>query len=197
MTSGKSGGTPPGYSTIRSMATRACCAAASWETLRICTFQDRRDPGRAPAASHQVGDLVGQSQPTPSADETHPQLLAIGAPVHVTLPHGTAVITVGGPTENLSTPAPAKPPTQVDGTITISVSVESGTVTVRAADLSSRDDHGNDIALSASGPETAKATPGNPATLSVHGVFQAGAAQVTLRQDGQVVAVWDFNIELD
>ena len=141
--------------------------------------------------------IAPATQPTPSADESHPQLVAIGSAVSVTLPGGTGVITALGPTEDLPTPAPAKPPSQVSGTITLRVAPASGTLTVRAADLSSRDDHGNNITLTAVGPNQVIATAGTNAPLTVRGTFQSGAAQITLRQDGHAIAVWDFNIELD
>ncbi|MEY9928138.1 hypothetical protein ABH926_002772 [Catenulispora sp. GP43] len=138
-----------------------------------------------------------KSQPTPSADESHPQLVAVGSPVALTLPSGTGVVTALGPTEDLPTPLPATMPTQVAGTITLRVATKTGTMKVTAADLSSRDDHGTDIVLSPVGPAQAAATGGGTADLVVRGTFASGAAQITLREDGHVVAVWDFNIELD
>lgn len=137
------------------------------------------------------------TQITPSADETHPQLVAIGSPVSVHLPGGDAIVTALGPTEDLPTPAPATPPKQVAGTITIRIAATSGSVTVNAADLSSRDDHGNDITLTPTGPAQGTATNGATTVVSVSGTFQAGAAQITWRHEGHVIAVWDFNIELD
>lgn len=139
-----------------------------------------------------------KTQPTPSADEAHPQLVAIGSPVAVTLPSGSGIITALGPTEDLPTPYPAKPPSQVSGTITLRIAGKTGTVKVSAADLSSRDDHGTDIALTAVGPTQAAASGGGGSEdLVVRGTFVSGAAQITLREDGHVVAVWDFNVELD
>lgn len=138
-----------------------------------------------------------KTQLTPSADESHPQLVAVGSAVAVTLPSGTGVITALGPTEDLPTPAQAKPPEQVSGTITLRVAAKTGTLKVTTADLSSRDDHGTDIALSAVGPATATASAGGTVDLVVRGTFSSGAAQITLREDGHVTAVWDFNIELD
>lgn len=138
-----------------------------------------------------------KTQLTPSADEAHPQLVAIGSAVAVTLPAGTGSVTALGPTEDLPTPLPATMPTRVAGTITLRVAAKSGTVAVTAADLSSRDDHGADIALTAVGPAQASAKAGGTADLVVRGTFSSGAAQITLREDGHVVAVWDFNVELD
>lgn len=136
-------------------------------------------------------------QATPTADESHPQLVAIGSAVSVTLPTGTGVVTALGPTEDLPTPAPAKPPTEVPGTITLKVTANTGTLKLRVADLSSRDDHGDDIKLSAVGPDQATVNAGGTATLVVRGTFQEGAAQIAMQQDGHLVAMWDFNIELD
>ncbi|MEY9854950.1 hypothetical protein ABH935_000549 [Catenulispora sp. GAS73] len=138
-----------------------------------------------------------KTQLTPSADESHPQLVAVGSPVAVTLPSGTGVITALGPTEDLPTPLPAKMPTQVAGTVTLRLAATTGTLKAATADLSSRDDHGTDIKLTAVGPAQASATAGGTADLVVRGTFSSGAAQVTLREDGHVVAVWDFTIELD
>ncbi|MEZ0111410.1 hypothetical protein ABH920_005425 [Catenulispora sp. EB89] len=138
-----------------------------------------------------------KTQLTPSADESHPQLVAVGSPVAVTLPAGTGVITALGPTEDLPTPLPATMPTQVAGTITLRLAANTGTLKAATADLSSRDDHGTDIKLTAVGPAQASATAGGTADLVVRGTFASGAAQITLREDGHVVAVWDFTIELD
>jgi hypothetical protein len=117
--------------------------------------------------------------------------------VAVTLPSGTGVVTALGPTEDLPTPAPATPPQQVSGTITLRVAAKTGTLKVTTADLSSRDDHGTDITLTPVGPAQATAPAGGTADLVVRGTFSSGAAQITLREDGHVTAVWDFNIELD
>lgn len=83
------------------------------------------------------------------------------------------------------------------GTITLRVAAKSGTLKVTTADLTSRDDHGTDIVLSAVGPAQATAGAGGTADLVVRGTFSSGAAQITLREDGHVTAVWDFTIELD
>ena len=72
----------------------------------------------------------------------------------------------------------------------ITLRVDSGAVPIAAADLTARDDSGQLIALvplSRSGAQT----------FRVSGTFSAGAAQLTWRHDGRVLAVWTFTIELD
>ncbi|MFI9722743.1 hypothetical protein ACIHFE_24315 [Streptomyces sp. NPDC052396] len=137
-------------------------------------------------------------QATPTADEKHLQLVAVGSAVRAQLPEGTALIRASGPTENLPAPtAGGKPPEQTAGTFTITLDQATAPLTVRAEDFSSRDEEGKDIALAPAGDASVTAGPGHPATLTLTGTFHAGAAQLTWRHDQKAVAVWDFNIELD
>jgi hypothetical protein len=127
----------------------------------------------------------------------HPQLLAMGDPIDVTLPGGVrGLVTTSGPTEDLP-PGGAKPGSSVTGTITLTVTPSAGTFRLAAADLQSRDDTGSAIALRAVGPAVVTASPGHTATLVVSGTFQSGSAQLNWSQQGHVLAIWDFNIEID
>ncbi|MGW0473891.1 hypothetical protein [Streptomyces coeruleorubidus] len=83
------------------------------------------------------------------------------------------------------------------GTITVTVRDATGPLTLHAADFSSRDENGTAIRLAARGPAAVTARPGQVATLTLVGTYEAGAAELTWRHDGKAVAVWDFNIELD
>lgn len=134
------------------------------------------------------------TEPTPTADQQHPQLLAIGAPVEAILPTGRATITALGPEIDLPT-GTTKPPEQVNGTITLRVVTESGSITVAATDLTSRDDSGNDIRLTPVGASGATGTPGTAVELKVAATFHTGAAQITLRHAGKIIALWTFNVE--
>jgi hypothetical protein len=138
---------------------------------------------------------VSAGVPAPvNASIGHPQLLAMGAPVAVSLPGGMqALITTSGPTEDgqLSPKAP------VHGVITVTVTPSAGSVRLSAVDLASRDESGTAVALTPVGPATVTATPGHPATLKVGGTFQQGGAQLNWQQDGHVLAIWDFTIETD
>ena len=136
------------------------------------------------------------TDPTPTASPGHPQLLAMGAPVHVTLAAATATVNALGP--DVVLPKAGVAPSQTTtGTITFTATVASCTLTLRAADFTSRDETGQPVQLTASGPATATATAGQTATLRLTGTFRAGAAQVTWRAGGSVLALWDFNVELD
>ncbi len=139
------------------------------------------------------------ADPTPTASVGHPQLLAIGAPVNVTLPGGvTAVVTALGPDQLITDPpASGKPPQSTIGIISITAVVSRGSVTFHDADFSSRDETGEPISLTAHGPATVTATAGHPATMRIQGRFSSGAAQVTWTSGKAVLALWDFNIELD
>jgi hypothetical protein len=139
--------------------------------------------------------------PTPVADAIHPQLLAMGAPLEVAFRTGRGLVVANGPTEDPTTPPPdpAIAPEEVFGTITLALTAYQGTLQLSTADVSSRDQQGRVVALSPvqSSPTTVVAVPGRPATLVVRGVFQDGSAQLTLRHEGKVFAVWDFSVELD
>lgn len=139
--------------------------------------------------------------PTPVADPRNPQLLAMGAPLEVRFAGGRGLVVADGPTEDPTTPPldPAVAPQEVFGTITLNLTAHQGRLQVSAADLSSRDQEGRAVVLSPVqlSPSTVTAVPGHPATLVVRGVFQDGSAQLTLRHDGKVFAVWDFSVELD
>lgn len=141
---------------------------------------------------------VSQDTPTPvTASPGHPQLLAMGAPVQVILPSGAqALITTTGPTEDIP-PGGVNPNTPVPGVITVSATATVGAVTLAVADLASRDEHGKAITLTPIGPASVSATPGRPATLRLSGTFHDGDAQLNWQQDGHVLAIWDFTIEID
>ncbi|MEU8694151.1 hypothetical protein [Streptomyces sp. NPDC048665] len=136
------------------------------------------------------------AQATPTAGEKRLQLLAMGYSVHAQLPGVNAVVTAGGPTEN-PIAKPGGVPDHATGTITVTVHEATGPLTLHAADFTSRDENGKPIPLSAHGPATITARPGQTAALTLSGTYEAGAAELTWRHDGKTIAVWDFNIELD
>ena len=132
--------------------------------------------------------------PTATADKF--QLVAIGAPVRANLPAGASVlITALGPDVKLLGAAPTVAKS-VQGVITITedgpgTGTGTGTpVKLDPADFSSRDDTGSDITLTAVAGASAT-------SLRLAGTFPAGAAQITWRQGGKPIVVWDFNVELD
>lgn len=134
--------------------------------------------------------------PTPVAGEHHLQLVAMGYPVRADLPGADAVVVAGGPTEE-PLPNAGKVPDRAVATFTITVTGATGPLTITAKDFTSRDERGTAVVLEPDGPATATARPGHPAKLLVTGTYHAGAAQLTWRHDDRVVALWDFNIELD
>lgn len=142
------------------------------------------------------------AEPTPAASPGHPALLAIGGPVRMTLAGGTqALVTALGPEQATLGDGAARPATgPADSTkaiITLRVKTESGSGTVAASELSSRDETGKAITLTPVGPKMAPLSAGATSEVKVAGTFDSGAAQVTWRHAGQVMTVWTFNIELD
>ncbi len=135
---------------------------------------------------------------TPRASIGHPQLLAMGAPVLVTLPDGTdATVTARGPIELTPYTGGPKDPTSTPGIVTLEVTVRSGSLGVAAGDLTSRDQTGKEVTLVPQGAPSVAATSGQSTQLHVEGTYGSGSAQVTWRHNGSVLVVWDFTIELD
>ncbi|MGD3109670.1 hypothetical protein [Streptomyces sp. YGL11-2] len=181
------------------LATLACTALAL--ALTGCGGHS------APKATDDAADTVKNlgavpipgpptAQATPTASEKHLQLLAMGYSVHAQLPGVNAVVTAGGPTQN-PIAKPGGVPDHATGTIAVTVREATGPLTLDAADFTSRDENGSSIPLSAHGPATVTARPGQTTTLSLTGTYKAGAAELTWRHDGRTIAVWDFTIELD
>jgi len=139
------------------------------------------------------------TDPTPTAQPGHPQLLAMGAPVTAHLADGTtALVTALGPDQVSTAPASGgKPPQSTIGVITITAKVTHGSITLTAADFSSRDQTGRPIVLTAKGAASAIGTTGKTAAIAIQGRFTSGAVQVTWINQKSVLALWDFNIELD
>jgi hypothetical protein len=132
---------------------------------------------------------------TPTADDKHLQLVTMGDAVSAHLPGVQAVIRASGPTQDVTARSGTRPPDHTTGTITITAGQATAPLPLRPGDFTSRDQQGKNVALTASG--TVTATPGHPATVTLHGTFRAGAAELTWRQGGKVIAIWDFTIELD
>jgi len=139
------------------------------------------------------------ADPTPTASPAHPQLLAIGAPLTAVLSGGiTALVVASGPDQLGTAQATASaPPQSTLGIITITAHVIRGSLTLHAADFTSRDQTGRAVPLSAHGVSMVTAAAGKSATLKVQGRFPSGAAQITWTHQKSVLSVWDFNIELD
>ncbi|MCQ4042621.1 hypothetical protein ACFOSC_24735 [Streptantibioticus rubrisoli] len=192
----------PGLRRAPSLLRLALPTCAALALLAGCADHPPSTDGNGDAAStvHKLGAVPIPSRPagqaTPTADEHHLQLVAMGAPIRAQLPGVTALVVASGPVEDLPS-AGGKVPDQTKGTITITVSQATAPLTVKADDFSSRDEQGKDVALSPAGPTTVTATTGKSANLVLSGTYHSGAAQLTWRHDGKVVAIWDFNIELD
>lgn len=82
------------------------------------------------------------------------------------------------------------------GTVTLLVTGATGTATLVAADLLSRDDSGNPVTLEVA-PATVTVGPGEHATVTVHGTWEAGRAYLAWLVGGRPVATWTFDVELD
>ncbi|MEV8475668.1 hypothetical protein [Streptomyces sp. NPDC051173] len=202
---GRAGSGLPGLRRTALAACRFVLAAALLTGASGCGGGHTTAAGHPDDATGTVHDLGAvpipsppAAQATPAADEAHLQLVAMGSPVRATLPEAGAVVRASGPTEDLPSPAPGgKPPESTTGTLTITFDQATAPLTLHAEDFASRDEQGKDIALTPAGATTVTAAPGHPATLTLTGTFQAGAAQLTWHHDRKTVAVWDFNIELD
>jgi hypothetical protein len=169
-----------------------------------CTSQPATSPSPNSAAAvvSSLGAVPIPSVPTGTpapvtASIGHPQLLAMGAPVRVSLPGGTqALITTSGPAIDLP-PGQVKPSGPVSGVITVTAMPSTGSLRLSAADLASRGQTGAPVTLTAVGPATVTAAPGRPASLQLSGTFHQGDAQINWTQDGHTLAIWDFTIETD
>lgn len=135
--------------------------------------------------------------PTPSASAGHPALSAVGGPIAISLgQEGRAVVTVLGPTQATDGQSDG-PASSTRAYLTLQLRQVAGSATVRADELTSRDETGEKIALTSSGPARVTTRAGRISTLKVVGTFDSGAAQITWRHHGKVLAVWTFNVELD
>lgn len=187
---------------LKSVKVVGVLAALTTVVLAGCSGQPQ--PSKPETASDVISSLgavpipsASQGTPAPvTASVGHPQLVAMGAPVQVTLPGNVqALVTTSGPASDASSGANPKAP--VVGTITVTVTPSAGTVRLTAGDLTCRDQTGAAVPLTPKGPATVSASPGHPATLTVTGSFQSGDAQINWQQAGHVIAIWDFTIEND
>lgn len=141
-------------------------------------------------------------QPTPKAAAGHPALSAAGGPIAVSFgDEGSALVTVLGP-EPASTVARgsvrgAAPGKRTRAYLTLVVRQVKGRATIRADELTSRDETGRPVRLTAEGAKVITTHTGSMSKLRVEGTYDSGAAQVTWRHQGQVLAVWTFTVELD
>ena len=177
-------------------------AALTTVVLAACSSEPQTKPETASDVISSLGavPIPSASAGTPApvtASIGHPQLVAMGAPVEVSLPGNVqALVTTSGPASDPPQDG-AKPNGAVKGTITVTAKPSAGTVHLAAADLTCRDQSGATVALTPVGPAAATASPGQPATLSLSGTFKAGDAQINWQQDGHVLAIWDFTVEND
>ena len=198
--------TPPRRPGFRAGAVRllvpvAVLVAAAGATS-ACSHPVASTPDQDAAASKVVASLgavpipsVAPGVPTATADGRRPALLAMGAPVRVRLGRTTAVVTATGPTQ--STTYNRRRNAATVGTITVALRPVAGRLSVSASDFSSRDQTGTVVRLRPVGATHAAASSAQPAQLRLSGRFNSGAAELTWRHGGRVVAVWDFTIELD
>ncbi|MDH6120367.1 hypothetical protein [Kitasatospora sp. GAS204B] len=133
----------------------------------------------------------------PTAAPGHAQLVAMGDPVQLALDGWQGRITATGP--DLVNAAPsqgAAPNSSSPGTITVALSVPTGSQQLSADSLVATDELSHPIALTPDAA-AATATPGHDAVLHFSGTFAAGHATLTWRQAGKPIATWDFEVELD
>ena len=136
-------------------------------------------------------------EPTPSASAGHPALSAVGGPIAMSLgSEGKAVVTVLGPTQATDGQSDG-PASKTRAYLRLRVAQTKGSATISSSELTSRDETGRSIALATDGPTTITTHAGKTSSLKVVGTFESGAAQITWRHHGHVLAVWTFNVELD
>jgi len=141
---------------------------------------------------------TAQTLSPPATAPGHPQIAAIGTIFTVTLPGtGNGMVTALGPQIDQPPPATQLPIEQAHATITVRATATSGSIPLRATDFTVRDDRDEDIRIEPVGPSTLSAKPSRPQELALQGTFHSGAAQMTWRYHNTVVAIWDFNVELD
>lgn len=133
--------------------------------------------------------------PTATGTGSQPALLEMGAPLRVTLPGTTALITATGPTQ--TTTDSRSTTARTTGVITIDLRPSSGTLAVAAGDFSCHDQTGHLVPLHTLGPARIDASPRSARILRLAERFASGSAALSWRHTGRVLAVWDFTIELD
>ena len=164
-----------------------------------------RSPAGAPAAARYGG--LPSWLPTPSvpvgriaqASPARPWLAVEGDTVRVTLPGGRALATAVGPAvpEEGQFPVPATTPC----TFTITLASVSGTIPLRPAAFTIRDEQGqlhHPHVTAQHGSPTPAAAPGKSATLTLTAVLPTGNGQLQWApQGGRPVVTWDFDVEID
>jgi hypothetical protein len=171
--------------------------------LVACTTSSGDGNADASAVERSLGAVpvpsAPSAQPTPTGSAGHPAVLAIGGPVRVDLADGRAgVITVLGPEQlDPSIDASGQQAKSTRAVISVRITAIRGAIELSGHDLTSRDETGTAVALTARGASSVRATAGQSATIALQGRFDSGAAQITWRTGGQVYAIWTFTIELD
>jgi len=170
------------------------CATA----VSACAARPASTPGDARSTIEQLGAVPIPAQTGPpapvQASPKHPQIVAVGAPVTVTVPEGSATVTALGPEVEIP-PAAQLPLEHATATITVHATTINGQLPLRPGDFSVRDDHGRDIPLRATCD--APSDPAHSATLCLTGEFHTGNAQITWRYNTAPLALWTFTTELD
>lgn len=138
-------------------------------------------------------------EPTPKAAAGHPALSAAGGLIEVSLgAEGRALVTILGPEQVHNAPVDkAGPKRSTQAYLTLQMKQLKGRATVRADELTSRDETGHFVGLRSVGPAKVSTRSGKISTVKVEGTFDTGAAQVTWRHHGRVLAIWTFTVELD
>lgn len=137
--------------------------------------------------------------PTPvSASPGHPQLVAMGDDVAVSLPGATLLVQAAGPEVTVVPPPPGAPlPNQAEGVIRVGMTVRGGAATLRPGDFVVHDEEGRLVTLRADPPAPASGVAGTTLSLRLSGTFSDGGASLTWAPRGMPLVTWDFVIEID
>jgi len=160
------------------------------------------EAGEATSAPHAGAYLVATPVPqvtsTPTVSAGGYQLVAAGDPVRVVLPDADLVAVVAGPELDVPEPAPGQPITaqSAPGVLSVTLTVDSGHLTVPASSFLALDEDQDPVALTSSAP-TVTATPGHPATVQLSSRFATGHTTLTWQPQGAPLITWDFVVEID
>jgi len=178
---------------VAAAALAGCSGAAAGAADDVVTVTSAPHAGAYPVATP-----VPQVTSTPTVSAGGYQLVAAGDPVHVVLPDADLVAVVAGPELDVPEPAPGQPITaqSAPGVLSVTLTVDSGHLTVPASSFLALDEDQNPVALTSSTP-TVTATPGHPATVQLSSRFATGHTTLTWQPQGKPLITWDFVVEID
>ena len=145
------------------------------------------------AGSYPVASPGQQVLATPTASDTHYQLVSAGDAVRADLGPAQLVAQVSGP--DLTVP-PGPPPDHAQGVLTVRLRSEQGPATVPADSFLLLDQARSPIPVR-SDAASVQVAPGAPAVLHLSADLPTGHATLTWQPTGHPMVTWDFVVEVD